>query len=217
LSEDSKGLFEIPEDVDAEWAARRRLADALRELSERCVLTETGAAQLEEAAALVQRATQLLPTGRTAAEAFVDQRYFELPARWIDRGAMSGRSNPVAPPMQVEMDGKVARCRIVLSERYVGAPGIVHGGLLAACFDQVCGHCAVAQGYPGLTVQLNIRYQHPAHVHTEILFEAEIAEVIGRQVTVAATCSREGQTLATGRAVFVILAKGQVPEIFGGG
>ena len=169
------------------------------------------------AAELVQQAAALLPTGRTAAEAFVDQSYFELPGRWIDRGAMSGRSNPIAPPMKVEMDGGTARCTLTLDERYVGAPGIVHGGILAACFDQVCGHCAVAQGYPGLTVQLEVRYLEPANVHTEIHFEAEISETSGRQVTVTATCTRDGRTLATGRAVFVVLAKGQVPEIFGGG
>jgi len=158
---------------------------------------------------------QKLPSGGTAGDAFSDDSYFEEPSKWIDRGAMSGRSNPVAPPLHVEMVGEQAVCKLILSEQYVGAPGIVHGGILSACFDQVCGHCAVANGHPGLTVQLDVRYRHPARVHTQILFEANLVGVSGRQVTVEGRCSRDGKTLATCRAVFVKMERGERPELFG--
>jgi acyl-coenzyme A thioesterase PaaI-like protein len=208
-------LFELPDEVEGDWGARRRLASSMRVLAERCVSTEVSASVLAEAQGLVEQATALLPLGPTAAESFSDQSYHEDPAIWIDRGALNGRSNPIAPPMIVTMDGGVARCLLTLEERFVGAPGIVHGGVLAACFDQVCGHCAVANGYPGLTVRLEVRYSKPARVHTELSFEATVTGALGRQATVQSTCSLDGVEVATCRAVFVLLKDSQRDQIFG--
>lgn len=209
-------MWEIPKDVPPEWAARRELADALRVLLERCVLTEADTAALSEAKALVEQARDLLPEGRTAAEAFKDLSYFEAPGKWIDRGAMMGHCNPVAPPMEIHTEDGHAQCTVVLGERHVGAPGMVHGGILAACFDQLCGHCAVLSGHPGLTVDLDVRFRKPAHVHVPLVFEADITSVRGRLVTVEATCCREGEQIAHCKAVFMVLGREQGESLFTG-
>jgi acyl-coenzyme A thioesterase PaaI-like protein len=214
--EPRKLLFDLPDEVEGEWLARRELAQAIRSLNEGCVQAEVDAATLAKAQALVEQATALLPLGRTSVQAFAEESYHVEPARWIDRGAMSGRSNPVAPPMRVEMDGEVARCKLVLTEPYVGPPGIVHGGVVAACFDQVCGHCAVSNGFPGMTVRLEIRYAKPARLHTELEFEATVSGALGRQVTVQGSVSHDGVVVATCKAVFVILKADQRTAIFGG-
>ena len=128
-----------------------------------------------------------------------------------------GRSNPVAPPMRVRSEDDRSRCELTLGERYVGAPGIAHGGVLAACFDQICGHRATEAGHPGLTVELDVRYLRPARVHVELAFEAGVTAVSGRRVTVEATCRREGETLATCRATFVVIDHGHGARLFRGG
>ena len=211
-----KLLFDLPDEVEGDWAARRQLAQAIRDLNEGCVRAEVDEATLAKAQALVEQATALLPPGRTSGEAFAEESYHVEPARWSDRGAMSGRSNPVAPPIRVEMDGEVARCKLVLSEAYAGPPGIAHGGIVAACFDQVCGHCAVSNGYPGMTVRLEIRYAKPVRLHTDLEFEAEVSGALGRQATVTGSVSHQGVSLATCKAVFVILKADQRTAIFGG-
>ena len=43
----------LPDEVDSGWEARRRLADAVRTLSERCVRTDVGEAELTKAEELV--------------------------------------------------------------------------------------------------------------------------------------------------------------------
>jgi acyl-coenzyme A thioesterase PaaI-like protein len=206
----------LPEDVDADWAARRQLADALRALTEACVTSEASIEQLEAAQKLVEQARELLPSGRTAAQAFSDRSYFDRPGEWIDRGALLGHCNPVAPPMKINAGDGHATATVVLGERHVGAPGIAHGGILAACFDQVCGYCAVVGGHPGLTVNLDVRYRKPAHVGVELEFSAEITRVSGRGVTVEATCTRDGEELGTCRAVFIKLEREQGLALFGG-
>jgi len=209
-------MWEIPDEVDPQWAARRSLADALRTLIEKCVRTEADAQTLAEAEARVVEAARLLPEGRTAAEAFKDGSYFDAPGEWIDRGAMFGRCNPVAPPMEIHTEDGHTECTVVLDERHVGAPGMVHGGILAACFDQLCGHCAVLSGHPGLTVELEVRFRKPAHVHVPLVFEANITQVRGRMVTVEATCCREEEEVAHCRAVFMILDREQGDALFKG-
>jgi len=208
-------LFDLPEEVHGEWAARRRLAQSIRDLTERCVRTEGDEAAMEAARVLVQQAAALLPEGGTASEAFADKSYHADPAKWIDRGALYGQSNPIAPPMEIEMEAGVSRCRLVLTESYVGAPGIVHGGILAACFDQICGHCAVTNGFPGMTSRLELRYTRPARVYTDLTFEAKLSEQQGRQVTVTGSVCHDGVSLATCHAVFVVLNQTQSRQIFG--
>ncbi|MDP6935734.1 MAG: hypothetical protein QGG40_22630, partial [Myxococcota bacterium] len=78
----------LPENVDPDWQARRDLADALRALSEACVGTQADRKNLQAATSLVRDATQLLPDGRTAAQAFTDGSYMDNPGLWIDRGAL---------------------------------------------------------------------------------------------------------------------------------
>lgn len=214
--EPRKLLFDLPDEVEGDWFARRELAQSIRALSEGCVQSEVDAATFAKAQALVEQAAALLPLGQTSAEAFAEESYHVEPARWIDRGALSGRSNPIAPPMRVEMDGEVARCRLVLSEAYVGPPGIVHGGIVAACFDQVCGHCAVSNGFPGMTVRLEVRYAKPARLHTDLDFEATVSGALGRQATVLGSMSHNGVVVATCKAVFVTLKADQRAAIFGG-
>jgi acyl-coenzyme A thioesterase PaaI-like protein len=210
-------MWEIPEEVGPQWSARRSLADSLRELLERCVRTEADTEALQAAQALVVQATELLPMGPTAADAFRDLSYFEAPGEWIDRGALMGRCNPVAPPMDIHTEDGHSASTVVLGERHVGAPGIAHGGILAACFDQLCGHCAVFSGHPGLTVGLDIRYKKPAHVHVPLDFEAKITSVRKRLVTVEGSCTWKGQLVGSCKAVFMVLDSAQGEALFLGG
>ncbi|MDP6931485.1 MAG: PaaI family thioesterase, partial [Myxococcota bacterium] len=109
-----------------------------------------------------------------------------------------------------------SHCTVRLGQRHVGAPGMVHGGILAACFDQVSGHCAVVSGHPGLTVSLHVQYQGPAHVEVDLQFVAELEQVAGREITVSATCSRQGEQIASCRAIFVTLDEEQGQTLFHG-
>ena len=122
-------------EVDEAWAARRELAAAIRELSERCVRTEAGASDLLAAASAIRAATETLPAGDTSFQRFRDGRYGADPARFIDRTALTGHCNPVSPPLTIDWDGTTATCPITFTELQQGAPGMVHGGWVASAGD----------------------------------------------------------------------------------
>ncbi len=80
----------------------------------------------------------------------------------FDYSPLIGRSNPLAPPIDVEADaeGNVT-ARVVFGSAYEGPPGCVHGGYVAAAFDEVLGYAETFSGAPGMTGTLNVVYRTP--------------------------------------------------------
>ena len=63
---------------------------------------------------------------------------------------------------------------------YEGPPGHVHGGFVAAAFDEVLGFVQSTTGQPGMTGTLTIRYRKPTPLDTDLRFEATVQRVEGR-------------------------------------
>jgi acyl-coenzyme A thioesterase PaaI-like protein len=64
----------------------------------------------------------------------------------------------------------------VFPESFQGAPGIVHGGIVAAVLDEACGQVARLAASPAVTSRLEIRYLAPVPVDQELKVGAEIVE-----------------------------------------
>ena len=79
-------------------------------------------------------------------------------------------------------------------EQYEGPPGKVHGGFVAAAFDDVLGMAQSLGGRPGMTGRLTIRYRAPHPLHTRIRYEAKLESVDGRK-TLVTGASYDGETL----------------------
>jgi len=57
------------------------------------------------------------------------------------------------------------------SSAFEGGPGWVHGGYIAAAFDELLGLVQSLTGKAGMTGTLKVRYRNPCPLHTEILME----------------------------------------------
>ena len=77
---------------------------------------------------------------------------------------VSGRRNPVAPPIRLWRDGEEVRGEASFSPTYAGPPNSVHGGIIAAVFDELLAMANVVSGFAGFTGTLTIRY----HRHTPL-------------------------------------------------
>jgi acyl-coenzyme A thioesterase PaaI-like protein len=101
---------------------------------------------------------------------------------FFDYSPLIGRSNPLAPPLTMGVDGKRVRGTAVFGAAYEGPPGHVHGGFVAAAFDEVLGFAQSMGGNPGMTGTLTIRYRKPTPLHREIRMEGEITRIEGRKI-----------------------------------
>jgi acyl-CoA synthetase (AMP-forming)/AMP-acid ligase II/acyl-coenzyme A thioesterase PaaI-like protein len=197
--------------TEGAWAAVRRLAAAVHELAERCVaadpLDDAHARELDAvAAAVAAQSARLaeLPT-RASRAAFHDGTYQKNAARFMDRSPLIGHANPIAPPLVLSPEGETAVGRAVFGTVYEGMPGFVHGGILAAAFDQMFGYVGVLRGVPALTGSLTVRYRKPTPLGVELRFEATLDRIDGRKSFVRGRCLCNGEVTADAEALFVVI------------
>ncbi|HTU37236.1 MAG TPA: hotdog fold domain-containing protein [Acidimicrobiales bacterium] len=93
-----------------------------------------------------------------------------------------GPFNPVAPPVVLDFDPPKALGRAVFDVTYEGAPGCVHGAVLAATFDIILTAANAIEGATGPTVRLALRYLRPTLTNEEAVFEGWVTEVTDRRI-----------------------------------
>jgi acyl-coenzyme A thioesterase PaaI-like protein len=142
---------------------------------------------------------------RPSRVAFVEGTYQRNPAQFMDRGPLIGLSNPLAPPMRLSAEGEKAVARVTFTPPYEGAPGYMHGGVLASAFDQVFGYLGVLRGVPALTGSLTVRYRKPTPIGVELRFEAEATHSEGRKSLFRGRCIVDGEVTADAEALFVAI------------
>ena len=96
------------------------------------------------------------------------------PHAFFDHSPMLGRANPLAPPIQLWVEDDVMYGRATFGAAYEGPPGCVHGGYVAAAFDEVLGSTQSLAGRPGMTVRLTVNYRSPTPLHTELTFAGRV-------------------------------------------
>ncbi len=93
-----------------------------------------------------------------------------------------GKFNPIALPVVLDFEPPKALGRAVFGVTYEGAPGCVHGAILAATFDIILTAANAIAGATGPTVRLALRYKRPTLTDEEAVFEGWVTEVTDRRV-----------------------------------
>ncbi len=97
--------------------------------------------------------------------------------------------------------GERLEAKYVVPERFQGAPGMAHGGIVAALLDEACAQAARPVVSPAVTSRLEVRYLAPVPVGEPLRMEAEVTSVAERLVTAQATIrDASGLVLAHARA-----------------
>lgn len=119
-----------------------------------------------------------------------------------------GLLNPVAPPLRVEFGERADGTRCVvghahLPQLYEGPPHGVHGGIVAAMFDEILGSAQGLAPPPGVTAKLDVQYRHLTPLNEDLRFEAWLTEDRGRRVFAKATCHAGELLTARANALFM--------------
>ncbi len=93
-----------------------------------------------------------------------------------------GPFNPLALPVVLDFEPPKALGRAVFDVAYEGAPGCVHGAVLAATFDIVLTAANAIEGATGPTVRLALRFLRPTLTSVEAVFEGWVTGVTDRRV-----------------------------------
>jgi hypothetical protein len=197
------------------WAAKRRFAAALRELLAALPHSAADAAQLEALVPAVREtAARLRAAGRAAPASAAGPLYAGM-ENFHDTGPIVGLSNPIAPPLEFRIDvgAAVVRGGGVFGDAYEGAPGLLHGGYLAAAFDELLGIATVFSGGPGMTRELVVRYLRPTPIGVALAFTGRLDRQEGRRLHVSAEVEAEGVRTAEASGLFIAVGGEKFDEL----
>jgi len=150
----------------------------------------------------------------------------------VPEGAVRPASHPDTPPPGSELPQHYAGCfgcgdleggmrmRFVVGEdlsvsstfpvqrHHQGAPGIAHGGVVSAAFDEALGMLAVHHREPSVTASLQTQFRRPIPVGSVVHLRTWIAARQGRKIWCAGEArlgAPDGPLVADATALFVVV------------
>jgi acyl-coenzyme A thioesterase PaaI-like protein len=194
------------DEVDETTRRKRELAAQLRRINERLVLVRPPADAIGAAIERARAFADLLDglPERDAELQEVSEAGL-LPRNFVEHSPVSGQSNAIAPPLSMWLadvdDGRQGiEGEVTFGGAYEGPPGHVHGGYIAAMFDEVLGFAQLAPGY---TATLTITYRRRTPLHTRLHLEAAVVSTEGRKRIVRGTCHSDGVLLSEAEGLFI--------------
>jgi acyl-coenzyme A thioesterase PaaI-like protein len=198
------------------WEQKRRLAAAMRLVIERLVPSNAPTEELRLAAEGLERYAEALRahprlekvTGHSESANAGNVGAF------FDQSPLIGLANPLAPPITIGKSGeRTALATVRFGSAYEGPPGSVHGGFVAAAFDEVLGFVQSLSGNPGMTGTLVVRYLEPTPLHEELRFEAEWVRSEGRKIFCEGKLIANGVVTAEAEGIFVSVPVERMMEL----
>jgi len=189
------------------WEQKRRLATAMRLVINRLVQSNAPESELQRAAEGLERyADRLAGHPRLRRQ----DRSTPAPAEpdvgtFVDQSPFTGLANPLAPPIRLVEEAEWCVVgNVTYDAAYEGPPGSVHGGYIAAAFDEVLGFVQGMSGEPGMTGTLTIRYRKPTPLHRRLRLVGEIVRVDSRKIFTEGRLLGADDTLyAEGESLFI--------------
>lgn len=198
-------------DPDPEAAAR--LAEATRRVIDVVRRSGASAEVMREAAdALTAIAARLAPDAHPGPFMQRELVFTGLPrelerptdfAEFFPYSPLVGPRNPIAPPIAFEIRGDRLHGRVEFGAAYVGPPQCVHGGIIAAAFDELLGSTNLVNNAGGMTGTLTVRYREPTPIGKPIDLVGWVERVEGRKTFTRGEMRHHGRLTAEAEGIFI--------------
>ena len=189
----------------------RRLAAAGRAMIEHLVSTGATVDDISRAADALEEVAALLrsmPQGSSydgfaeAANAGTSDVDIERYA-FFDHSPFIGLANPLSPPIVFDYEPDRVTGVVTFGGAYEGPPGCVHGGYVAAAFDELLGAAQSLSGTQGMTARLTVNYRSPTPLRTELRMEGALSRQEGRKLWCDGRLWAGDRLCAEGEGLFI--------------
>ncbi len=117
---------------------------------------------------------------------------------------VSGSRNPIAPPLKLWRSGeREVRGEVTFTPTYAGPPNSVHGGIIAAVFDEILAMANVISGNASFTGTLTVRYHRTTPLGRPIELWAENVRSDGRKQVSKGEMRVDGKVTASAEGLFI--------------
>ena len=187
-------------------AAARRVVDLVRRTAASGETAQQALAALERACELLEPHAHPGPWAQrtlTWEHAFAPISAPRDFTEFFPYSPLIGPRNPLAPPAVFAIrDGRV-HGRVRFGAPYVGPPSSVHGGVIAALFDELLGCANIANEVGGMTGTLRVQYRSPTPIGEELRLEAWVERIEGRKIIARGTIHHGDTLTAEAEGVFI--------------
>jgi acyl-coenzyme A thioesterase PaaI-like protein len=200
---------------------RTRAATRLRELNEEFVARELSDADLD---LIEERAAQLVGVVRRAdvrrrvpEQALLDEFRVSLLSegrseQHLTGSVVSGLDSPVSLGAHFWREGDEIVMVATFTPPFEGAPGMGHGGVLAAVIDEAMGLVVAMHQVLAFTAQLDVSYRSPVPLNRPVTTRAWLARREGRKFTLAAVVRCDETVLSEASGLFISVDPDQFIE-----
>lgn len=200
-----------PEPVPAPADARSRAAAVVRDLGHALMAHDVDEGLLEriatEVAPLVDAAMRAGPRHRDVAtltrRMFTEGVADNQRVVHFDECFVCGPWNPLGIGIEVRREGDASVAEVVLGTAFEGGPGMAHGGVVAALFDDLLGYLLTIHRFPAFTGALTVHYHRPTPVGRRLELRGRVVEQQARQLLTCGEIRVDGLVVATADATFV--------------
>lgn len=126
-----------------------------------------------------------------------------------------GPDNPAGLGMTIRRDGDEVVTDVVFDRRQAGAPGLAHGGAVAAACDDLFGFVLYLARTPGVTKTLQVEYFSPVPLGEPQTIRGRLVERDGRKLHMTGEgTAPDGTVRFTATALFLTVPRSHF-EAFG--
>lgn len=135
---------------------------------------------------------------------------------FFDQSPLSGLANPLSPPLVLSYDPadpNSLRGHVNFGTAYEGPPGFVHGGHVAAVFDELLGATQSLSGTQGMTAHLGVDYRSPTPLGVDLEMHGWVDEIEGKKIRSRGTLMAGDRVCAEAGALFIAFEPGGFLEL----
>ncbi len=114
-----------------------------------------------------------------------------------------GREHPTGLHLQMEGGAERVRGSFEVTEHHQGAPGLAHGGVIAAALDEGMGYLLWLVASPAVTAHIEVDYRRPVPVGSQLALEARVDRIEGRKIHASLTGWVDGELAVEARAIYL--------------
>jgi uncharacterized protein (TIGR00369 family) len=119
-----------------------------------------------------------------------------------------GPENPEGLHLEFAIDAEAhaASASVTLDDRYQGAPGYMHGGIIATLLDEAMSKLNRPLGLLAMTRQMDVSYLRPAAIGTAMQVRSRFVRRDGRKLFhEAELLSTQGEILARCTGLWIVI------------
>ena len=114
-----------------------------------------------------------------------------------------GQDHPTGLHMKVRGSKSRVEGSFLVTEHHQGAPGLAHGGVIAAAVDEAMGFLIYLLAAPAVTGKLEVTYRKPVPVGSMLELETHVEKIEGRKVFARLTGRVEGDVHVEASSIYI--------------